>query len=392
MIRRLRFKFVAINMAFATVMLAAMLVLVYYSTAANLENDSINMLRSAAISPLLPAPGEAAGDIKLPFFTVLLGPDGAVTETYGGYFDLTDRETLRALVEEALSSASGIGVMEDNALRYYRAELPGRLSIVFGDISSEMATLSGLTRTCAIVGVLGFLAFLSISAALSRWAVRPVERAWQEQKEFVAAASHELRTPLTAILTNAELAPPVRAVENIRAAARPMKALTEQLLTLARAENEGERVPEVCDLSRALGETVLEFEPLCFEQGKTLEADIAPGVRVRGDAVALGGLGRIFLDNAVKYARPGGRISVSLQAAGRRKCRLVVADEGEPIAKEELELIFRRFYRSPGVRSLPGFGLGLSIAAATAARAHGRVWCESADGVNRFITELPRLP
>lgn len=183
MIRRLRFKFVAINMAFATVMLAAMLVLVYYSTAANLENDSINMLRSAAISPLLPAPGEAAGDIKLPFFTVLLGPDGAVTETYGGYFDLTDRETLRALVEEALSSASGIGVMEDYALRYYRAELPGRLSIVFGDISSEMATLSGLTRTCAIVGVLGFLAFLSISAALSRWAVRPVERAWQEQKD-----------------------------------------------------------------------------------------------------------------------------------------------------------------------------------------------------------------
>lgn len=375
MIRRLRFKLVAINMAFATVMLAAMLVLVYYSTAANLENDSINMLRSAAISPLLPAPGEAAGDIKLPFFTVLLGPDGTVTETYGGYFDLTDRETLRALVEEALSSASGIGVMEDYALRYYRAELPGRLSIVFGDISSEMATLSGLTRTCAIVGVLGFLAFLSISAALSRWAVRPVERAWREQKEFVAAASHELRTPLTAILTNAELAPPVRAVENIRAAARPMKALTEQLLTLARAENEGDRVHEVCDLSRALGETVLEFEPLCFEQGKTLEADIAPGVRVRGDAVAL-----------------GGRINVSLQAAGRRKCRLVVADEGEPIAKEELELIFRRFYRSPGVRSLPGFGLGLSIAAATAARAHGRVWCESADGVNRFITELPRLP
>ena len=391
MIRRLRIKFVAINMAIVTVLLAVILALVYYSTAANLESDSINMLRSVAISPPVPAPGEAAEDVKLPFFIVQLGPDGAVTETYGGYFDLTDREALLALVDEALASPSGIGVIADYALRYYRADLPGRQSIVFGDISSETATLAGLVRTCAVLGALGFLAFLGISIALSRWAVRPVERAWREQKEFVAAASHELRTPLTVIMTNAELAPPGRAVENIRSAARPMKALTEQLLSLARAENEGERAPDICDLSRALGETVMEFEPLCFELGKPLEADIAPDIRVQGDALALAGLGRILLDNAVKYSRPNGRIWVTLQPAGRRKCRLAVADEGDPIAPEERERLFRRFYRAPGAQRQPGFGLGLSIAAGTAARARGKVWCESAGGVNRFVAELPRL-
>ena len=220
MIKRLRLKFVAINMTLVTLLLGVILGLVYYSTAANLESDSINMLRSVAISPPLPAPGEAAEDVNLPFFVVLLGPDGEIAETTGGYFDLTDREALRSLVSEALDSPGGIGVISGRALRYYRMELPGRDCVVFADISSERATLAGLTRTCAVIGALGFAAFLALSIALSRWAVRPVERAWSEQKDFVAAASHELRTPLTVIMTNAELAESSPHTENIRSRRR----------------------------------------------------------------------------------------------------------------------------------------------------------------------------
>ncbi|MFQ9915330.1 MAG: histidine kinase dimerization/phospho-acceptor domain-containing protein [Flavonifractor plautii] len=69
----------------------------------------------------------------------------------------------------------------------------------------ERATLDGLRRTRLLIGGLSFLAFLWVSVLLSKWAVRPVERAWQQQRQFVAAASHELKTPLTVIMTNAEL-------------------------------------------------------------------------------------------------------------------------------------------------------------------------------------------
>ncbi len=391
MIRRLRLKFVVINMALVTALLCVILALVYYSTAANLENDSINMLRNVAINPPRPAPGETIEDVNLPFFTIQLGPDGEVSEAWGGYFDLTDLEALRALVAEALSSPGGVGVVDGRSLRYYRAELPGRECVVFADISSEQATLAGLLRTCAIIGALGFVAFLALSIALSRWAVRPVEKAWSEQKEFVAAASHELKTPLAVIMANAELSEPSRQIENIRSSAQRMKVLTGQLLALARAENEGEKSEKsVCDLSSAVEGVLLEFDPVCFEQNRQLTSSIEPGLNVRGSSAKFAELTEILLDNAVKYSLPGGRITVTLRALGSRRCELTVADEGEPIEPEELQSLFKRFYRSPQYKSSPGFGLGLAIAESIAKRAHGRISCASSGGWNRFTVELPR--
>ena len=390
MIKRLRLKFVAINMTLVTALLGVILGLVYYSTAANLENDSINLLRSVAINPPRPAPGELAGDVQLPFFAVQLGPDGEIAEASGGYFDLTDAGALEALVDEARSSPGDIGVVSGRALRFYRAGLPGRYVVVFADISSEQATLAGLTRTCAVIGALGFLAFLALSVALSRWAVRPVEKAWQEQKDFVAAASHELKTPLAVIMTNAELAAPSKQTGYIRSAAGRMKALIDQLLTLARAENEGEKAgDEACDLSAAVENAVMEFEPVCFENGRVLTSGIEPGLCARGGEAEFTQLAEILLDNAVKYSRPGGRIRVTLKAVSPRRCALAVADEGEPLEDGELANIFKRFYRAPQHKAGPGFGLGLAIAVSITERARGRIRCESAGGWNSFTVELP---
>ena len=392
MIKRLRLKFVAINMTLVAALFFSILALVYYSTAANLENDSINLLRSVALNPPRPSPGEAAEDVNLPFFAVQISPGGEVDEASGGYFDLTDADALAALVDEALSAPGDIGEIGSYALRFYRAELPGRYVIVFADISSETATLAGLARSCAVIGAVGFFALLALSVALSRWAVRPVERAWREQREFVAAASHELKTPLTVIMTNAELAGDSRETGHILAAARRMKSLIEQLLTLARAENEGERASNgACDLSAAVLAAVMEFEPVCFESGHSLESDIAPGASVRGNAADFTRLTEILLDNAVKYSAPGGKITAALRPCGAWRFALTVANEGEPIEPGEARDLFRRFYRAPKHRSSPGFGLGLAIAESTVKRAGGRIRCESAAGWNSFIAELPRI-
>ena len=62
-----------------------------------------------------------------------------------------------------------------------------------------------MVRTLVLIGAASFAVFLCISLLLARWAVKPVETAWNQQRQFVADALHELKTPLTVIMTNAEL-------------------------------------------------------------------------------------------------------------------------------------------------------------------------------------------
>ena len=123
MIKRLRAKFVAINMAIVMLLLCVILALVYYFTSANLENDSINMLRSAALNPPLPVPGEVMdADVNIPFFTVQIGPGGEIIDAFGGYYDLTDSTALSTIVRNALRSPGAIGVIDEYGLRYYRSD------------------------------------------------------------------------------------------------------------------------------------------------------------------------------------------------------------------------------------------------------------------------------
>ena len=400
MIKKLRLKFVLINMTIVTILLCVILGLVFYFTSANMEQESLNMMRSIAAQPFrLDTPDELDSDVRLPFFALRLGPTGDLLATGGGYYDLSDNAFLDNLIEKTFASPKQFGVLSEYNLRYYRADTPLNRCLVFADISSERATLNGLIKTCCVIGVVGFLLFLWVSILLSKWAVRPVERAWQQQRQFVAAASHELKTPLTVIMTNAELMqdPSYDAgkrekfLGSILTMSAQMKRLIGQMLELARADNaEPKEAFAEVDLSRLVSQTVLPFESVFFEKGMTLSAEIEDGIRVSGGQAQLRELVEILLDNAQKYAKEKGRTWVTLQKRGKTRCVLTVADEGAEIAPEELQNIFKRFYRADPARSRSGsFGLGLSIAESIARQHRGMIWAESRGGVNRFFVELP---
>lgn len=402
MIKRLRLKFVLINMTIVTILLCIILGLVFYFTSANLEQESLRMMRNIAAQPFrLDTPGEPDEDVRLPFFALRLGPNGDLLSTGGGYYDLSDAAFLDSLVDATFSTPKQFGVLSEYNLRYYRADTPLSQCLVFADISSERATLNGLIKTCCIIGVVGFLLFLWVSILLSKWAVHPVERAWKQQREFVAAASHELKTPLTVIMTNAELLhnPVYDAgkretfVDSILTMSAQMKRLIGQMLELARADNaESKEVLAEVDLSRLTTQTVLPFASVFFEKGMALETDVEENIRVTGGEAQLRELIEILLDNAQKYAREKGCTWVTLQKHGRNRCILTVADEGEEIPSEALQNLFKRFYRADPARSRSGsFGLGLSIAERITKQHRGKIWAESRDGINRFLVELPCL-
>lgn len=403
MIYRLRVKFVVINMTIVVLMMSVVFGLVYHFTRADLEEKSIRMMEKIANRPFqIEMPGEQSEQIRLPFFILHLGTGGELIASSGGYFDLSDQEFLMDLIVRARSSHQKVGVIKEYGFRYYKTNTPYRYSLVFADISSETAALKGLVRTCALIAGLSFILFLAISIWLSGWAVRPVEKAWKQQRQFVADASHELKTPLTVILANTGLvlshpedtvAAQSKWLEYTHDEAEQMKELVDDLLFLAKSD--AARQPaaraETAMSEVALG-CLLPFESVAFEAGVALKHRITPGLSLRGDEGQLRRLVMILLDNAVKYAGPGGTVTFTLERHQER-LRLAVHNTGEPIPPEHLPHLFERFYRADAARNRSGggYGLGLAIARSIVEGHHGRLTVTStAAAGTTFTALLPR--
>ena len=398
MIKKLRIKFIAINMVIVTVMLCVIFGMIYYFTQNNLEQKSIDMMRTLLMVPATGAQPEVREEeVRLPYFSLQVGIDGELTAVGGGFYDLTNTEFLKELADTAFASQREYGVIDEYNLRYLKSDMPPMRGLVFADISSEKETLKSLVKTCALIGAASFLVFLGISILLSRWAVKPVDQAWKMQRQFVADASHELKTPLTCIMTNAELiesgtdaADDKRYASNIVSMSNRMKGLVGQMLELARADNMNRRlVAEDVDFSKAVNDAIMPFEPVIFEEGKSLTFDIEEGISVKGEKEKLEQLVQILLDNARKYSKENGKIDLSLKKNRGSHCLLKIADEGDEIPAGELENIFKRFYRLDKARTEgESFGLGLSMAQTIAANYGGRIWAESGGGWNTFFVEL----
>ncbi len=400
MLKRLRLRFVLVIMVLVTGMLCLIFGLVYHFTQENLEAESLNMMRNVASAPPHPdRPGEPTPQVKLPYFTIQLGPHGELVATGGGYYDLSDEAFLRTLVAAVLEQDAQTGLLERYSLRFCRVPNPMGESLVFADITSERSTLHHLARSCVLIGVLCLLGFLGISLLLARWTVKPVETAWRQQRQFVADASHELKTPLTVIMTNAELlqspsydaASRAQFSRSILTMTQQMRSLVERLLTLAQADSGQNKAPfQPFDFSALVADALLPFEPVFFEKGLTFSSQVQEGITVNGSAQQLQQVIDILLDNAQKYASGEGEVCVSLQQTGKHSCLLSVSNPGETIPAAELKNIFKRFYRLDKARQRDGgFGLGLSIAEQLVQAHHGRIWAESRAGVVRFFVELP---
>lgn len=401
MTKKLRYKFITITMIIVTIMLCIIMSLIYFFTKSNLENNSINMMRNIAGNPfLLHLPNEMQENVRLPYFTLQLNIQGDLIATGGGYFDLSDEAFLKDLIGATFSSTDHIGIIEEYNLRFYRTNTSVRHVLVYADISSELAILNNLIRNCILIGIACFLIFLFISFLLAGWVVRPVEKAWNQQRQFVADASHELKTPLTVIMTNAELMQNTDYAEtdrisfaaNILVMSQQMRSLVEQMLELARADNTLQRSIPFCtvDLSRLVCDATLPFEPIFFEKGLILQAAITENISVNGNAAQLRQVLDILLDNAQKYSRAGGTTLVALQRHGKSHCLLTVANEGETISPEELKNLFKRFYRADLARTRTGsFGLGLSIAETIITQHKGKIWADSHDHINTFSVVFP---
>lgn len=396
MIRRLRRKLVWITVALLMVMLTVILCMIYFSTASDLREHCANALEAASHNQFRPG---RPGNYLLPVFTLEETDDGALIASGSSFFDLTDGDLLREIYEAAESSGRKQGILREYSLRYQRSDTPAGVRYAFADISAERSTLQHLLYTFLLISAVSFAGFFLIASLLARWAVKPVETAWQQQQQFVADASHELKTPLTVILTNAELlqSPDCspedgsRLTANILAMSRQMRGLVEGLLRLARVDSGQAKTNRIrVDLSRLAEEAALCFEPVYFEAGLTLEWETEPDIPVMGDPQYLRQIFDILLDNGRKYSAPGSTCRLTLSRQGKNKALAGFFSPGTPLTPRQCQDIFKRFYRADTARAMSGsYGLGLSIAQRIVQEHGGRIWAESAEGGNLFCVQLP---
>ena len=207
----------------------------------------------------------------------------------------------------------------------------------------------------------------AINAMLDR-----INKAYSAQMRFVSDASHELRTPIAVIQGYAALLdrwgkddPEAlqESISAIRSEAKSMENLVEQLLFLARGDNDTQPVKRThFDLTALAGE-VLREEEMIHEDRIFLPRWGEEPVPVYADQGLIKQVMRILMDNSVKYSAPDSRIYLRVMVLDGH-ARVTVQDEGMGISPQGIPHIFDRFYRTDQSRDrrTGGTGLGLSIA------------------------------
>lgn len=294
-------------------------------------------------------------------------------------------EVMDTAVEAVLSSGESQGKLKEMDLFYMKTEDMRGVKMAFADSTYFNAKVKKTVTVSVVLFVIGMLALLFISILLAEMAVAPVKKTWAQQKRFVADASHELKTPLTVLLANNEILMEMtedkesrKWLESSQEEALHMKNLVEDLLFLAKADESLDTNKAVSDafvennMTDIVTGVMLQMEPVIFESGAILESDVDTGIKIRCDATQIKQLVHILLDNATKYCGEQGRIKLSFTETADM-VELKVTNTGDVIPNGEIEHIFERFYRSDKARTSTGYGLGLSIAKTIAESHNGEI-------------------
>ncbi|HEY5860664.1 MAG TPA: ATP-binding protein [Actinomycetota bacterium] len=229
--------------------------------------------------------------------------------------------------------------------------------------------------------------------------VTETKRVEAVRRDFVANASHELKTPAASIQAAAETLVSVAArdpaavprfASQLEREALRLSRIVADLLDLSRLES-GSELGQPVRLDALVREEAERFEERCRETDLSLEIDAPSPASVSGSARDLSLLVRNLVDNAIRYTRPGGRITVTVVPGGA-VAELRVADDGLGIPTRDLPRVFERFYRVDRARSREtgGTGLGLAIVKHVAENHGGSV--EVTSELGRGSTFTVRLP
>lgn len=399
MIRRLRKRIVAINVITASLILFCALIVTFV-----VGYGRIDIEREARMNLALnfdTQQDEIRFEEEKIFDDVALAVYDARTHQvewfFGGNANLS-REELSRYVRPIVQDVRREGWV-NISVRYVKAVEGSKVKIAFNNLGASSGNLVVFAVSVLGALTLGIIVYFLFSLFLARIALRPVEDSWKKQKQFVADASHELKTPLSVILANTDILAShkeetvesqMKWVENTRAEAVRMAELVNQLLFLAKNDDGLKVQMQDVNFSNCVEGIVLGYDAVFYEKKHKFSYEVTPDVWVVGNEGQLKQLVTILLDNANKYSKGEGNITLRLQNNGKH-CALTVANDSEQLSEEQLSHLFDRFYTVDNSRNKNngGNGLGLNIAQVICQTHNGSIRVSCENGRTAFEVTLP---
>jgi signal transduction histidine kinase len=374
MIKKLKRRLIINNMLILSVvffiLLIAFSILIYISEEIKISNeleDNISSARENLLHSSLPSiPTEdKLYDVS---FTVFIDNSDKVVS-------LTSTNLNQEDIEDAILSAVSSDMQRGNLKflnsTFLKEDVKEGTIISFVSREHLQERLKENIIHTLITMFVSLVVFFFISKRFANIAVTPVEKAWEQQKQFIADASHDLKTPLTVILANNNIVSAnkdktvesqMKWIESTSEEAGRMSDLINKMLELAKSEATKEelKIGEV-DLSEVVENSILQFEVVAFERNIQIESGIQPNIIVRTHAPTFSKVLEILFDNAIKYSDENGKINITLYQTSK-KAYFTINNKGEYIKPEDIPHVFERFYRTSKERTVGGHGLGLSLA------------------------------
>ncbi len=309
-------------------------------------------------------------------------------------YDTQQAALLETLCNNLLSVSLAVGALVlvlslifSRQLTYRLGQLLSAIRGVREGAYNQRAVLTGRDEFAQLAG--------EFNALVDR-----LQKTESARRQFVSDASHELKTPLAAIrlLTdsilqneNMDRATALEFVSDIGQEADRLNRITEDLLRLTRLDSGALEPAERIPVGPVLERVARMLRPVAEEK------EVSILMEYTGDVCVVASEGEVYqvlynlTENAVKYNRRGGHVHVSA-VRGEGASILTVEDNGIGIPEEDLDNVFKRFYRVDKARSRAagGTGLGLSIVSDIVSRRGGDIRAEGVpDGGTRFVVRLP---
>lgn len=401
MFKKLKYKFIIINMSLLTFVFFCIFGVIYFITW-NSGERQINF----SLNALIHEPnngGPSKGGPLNNGILINLDHNLNVINIITPYN--VDKDILVELAVNILSkeSSSGVIKIEDTDFAYFKS-LDGKINrIALINKSPQQNLLKNLLKTFFITGFISLIILFTISYYLAYKTIAPIKEVFEKQKQFIADASHELRTPIAIIKTNLALVSSNKdkTIESqgkwmnyIDLQTDRMSHLIDDMLSLAKLDEDKKILNlQPININKILENLLMSFEAVFFENKIELENNLKDNFFINGDLEEIKKLFNILMDNAIKHTFPNGTITITSSKL-KSKMEIIITNTGEGIPDRDLEKIFERFYRSDESRQRKtgGYGLGLAIANAIVTSHKGKIYARSNVGKDTsFIVELPIL-